>query len=861
MPPLQLGFLLVLSWLGADAAPAGTYLCSSPALNETAVCASVRSLPDRFVCYLSPSAVSNLSRDDSLSLAQRISNSCTLNTTLGRIKGNGAPSSLTTEELQVVSSLVRNVERFTPAVLRVLGQIAVGLSVSDIENKISGEDLEASIPTLGKVRGWNADQSSAIINKLLNSGYQISSGQSLAKLGSLVAGLNSSTLRSLPPEVILEAIKLPEFVQQIAALPSPLKRIFVEKISSSVSNPADLVKLIPGALASYIPKSLLIFEDEKLSIEDLNSKMWTRDQAAMFFRDVIRTEPDFSRLSQSVLHGYTCAVANEMEPERVQELAKVMKRKNVKLGADQLSCLAKMVMLRGIPKDLDSYPKDLLLFLSPSDYAATGSCKQYFANVGKASLDLLQRESSERKQLLLEALACLKIPGTRVNKENAKILGHLVCDLGEEYIRSSAGTLLKELSQCESFLPDQEEAIKSVISSGNTTFGPPQVWSASTLNELTGLIPVLDHSIWQKVPKNVLTFWLKNSARDSRLSRAQLATIVEELLPSRQKRDVGCPDDLRITETALNELMPIYYTPEELRACLKNVSAKNYFAQMLDYPFSQEQLVVLKEKLDETYPDGYPDSLLPKLDRFASLLTVKDFSKWKITSADTLAALLELDLQNEQAAAVISRYVALGNPLNATALNAINTKYLCTLNATLLNMIDPNSLKLASLNPSACSQLTKDILYAKAKRAFSDRHYLRDYYMLIEPYLGGAPGEDIRALRKDNVNMNVSTLVNLRRDALMSLTPAEVKDLLGINLPDLSSWRNVSPIKEWAQRQKQTELDKLGVGLTGGTQEGYINIVTPKFQPPSSAPLGTKAMMLHLLPALLLSFLMMSILR
>ena len=44
---------------------------------------------------------------------------------------------------------------------------------------------------------------------------------------------------------------------------------------------------------------------------------------------------------------------------------------------------------------------------SPSDYAATGSCKQYFANVGKANLDLLQRESSERQQLLLEALTCL----------------------------------------------------------------------------------------------------------------------------------------------------------------------------------------------------------------------------------------------------------------------------------------------------------------------------------------------------------------------------------------------------------------------------------------------------------------------
>lgn len=32
---------------------------------------------------------------------------------------------------------------------------------------------------------------------------------------------------------------------------------------------------------------------------------------------------------------------------------------------------------------------------------------------------------------------------------------------------------------------------------------------------------------------------------------------------------------------------------------------------------------------------------------------------------------------------------------------------------------------------------------------------------------GGAPGVDLQALSKDNVNMNVSTLAGLRRDALM----------------------------------------------------------------------------------------------
>ncbi|NXC20497.1 MSLN protein, partial [Corythaeola cristata] len=212
------------------------------------------------------------------------------------------------------------------------------------------------------------------------------------------------------------------------------------------------------------------------------------------------------------------------------------------------------------------------------------------------------------------------------------------------------------------------------------------------------------------------------------------------------------------------------------------------------------------------------------------------------------------------ASAIIKRYVGLGNALNATALDAIGTKYVCLLNATELNMIDSSSLRMASLNPSACSQLTKDILYAKAKRAFSDKRRLPAYYELIEPYLGGASGVDLKVLSKDNVNMNVTTFAKLRRDSLMSLTPSEVQGLLGINLGDLKKWQNKSPIREWILMQKQSELDKLHVGLTGGTQEGYINIITPRVQPPSSASPGAVAMTLHLLPALLISFLMMLIL-
>ncbi|NWS35330.1 MSLN protein, partial [Polioptila caerulea] len=212
------------------------------------------------------------------------------------------------------------------------------------------------------------------------------------------------------------------------------------------------------------------------------------------------------------------------------------------------------------------------------------------------------------------------------------------------------------------------------------------------------------------------------------------------------------------------------------------------------------------------------------------------------------------------ASAAIKRYVGLGHALNATALSAIGTRYVCLLNTTELKAIDPPSLKLASLDPSACSQETKNLLYQKAKVAFSDQHHLPAYYELILPYLGGAPAADLQALSKDNVNMNLTTFVTLRRDSLLHLTPREVQGLLGLNLPELAQWQYQAPVRDWIRLQKQSELDKLHIGLTGGTQEGYINLVTPKFPAVSSAPLGTVAMAFHLLPALLLSFLMMSIL-
>nr|XP_014432129.1 otoancorin-like [Pelodiscus sinensis] len=693
------------------------------------------SLPDRLVCYLSPSAVSGLDRQDALRLAQRITKNCVSSWIRIGTREEGPAPSLTTEERQVASLLVNKFDRFPPDTLNALGQAAVGLSLSQLENGVSNGDLHASLPSLSRVHGWDAEQARTLVSKLLGSGYQISDGRSLAALGSLVAGVSSSSLQSLPPDAILEAVRIPGFVAQLEAAPAALKMALVEKIASAAGSPVSLVKHIPNSLAIYIPKSRLAFGDEKPDVQELNQKLWSREQAAMFFNDVLKVESNFSRLSPSVLQGFTCAAANEMETERFQQLAQAMKQKNVKLGEDQLSCLVKRVTLNGIPKDLDDYPKDMLLFLSPSDYAGTGSCQQYVRNVGEANIDLLQRDSPQRKQLLSDALACLNIPDTGVSEEHAEVLGHLVCDLGEEYIRSSGGSLLLQLNQCQSFTPGQEEAIRDVIRNGSTPFGPPSKWSASTLHELRGLFHIFDRSILQKIPQAVLTPWLKSFVHDLPLPREQLAAMVQNLLPSRRKRAAECPPDKNITEAVvMDELMPIYYTPEELQACLQGVTLVEHLAQMSHYPFTDQQLAVLKKKLDELYPNGYPDKVIRNLGAIASLVTFDEIKKWNLTSADTLAFLPSNEPPNDQAAFIITKYISLGNPLNVTALNAIGTRYICLLTEPQLQMIDPDTLKRAnSLDPSACPQATKDILYPKAKQAFADkRSQLPAYYLVLD---------------------------------------------------------------------------------------------------------------------------------
>ncbi|XP_062999500.1 mesothelin [Elgaria multicarinata webbii] len=725
---------------------------------------------------------------------------------------------------EVAGLPVTNCEELSPGILN--SQKAVALSVLQIENCIGNSDLGSSLPSLSKVRSWNADQAEAILSKLFHSGYQILDGQSLTALGSLVIGLKSSSLQAMPAKAVLDAVKVPSFAERLEVVSPTLKTAFVEKLVAAVDGTNDLVKHIPNSLVPYIPKSLLNFNDT-FDIQDLNGKPWTSEQAAMFFDVVIQRVPDLNSLSPSILHGFTCAVAANLDDERFHQLTKALKEKDVPLREDQLSCLAKRIMLSGMPKDFNNYPKDVLLFISPADYAATGNCEEYITRVGEANIDILENGSPQRTQLLSEALACLNIHGVQVSKEDAEILGHLGCDLGAEYIAASGKNLLKQLNHCHSFTPDQIQAIQAVLISGNTPVGPPSKWSSSTLEELRGLFPIFGDSILQNIPKSVLIPWLKHFVHSSHPPREQLAPVVESLQPSRRKRSSECPPDKTITEEMLkDELMPIYYSPSELQTCLKGEILLDSLGVVSNYAFTQQQLEVVKKNLDEMFPTGYPDSVLRNLGVLMGMMSPEDIKKWNISSTETLESLLDAQPNDDLATLIIQKYVDSGQPLDSQALNAIGSKYICLLNENQLNMIHENAIKMASdLDPSNCSQTTKNVLYPKAKRAFSDRHNeFPAYYNLIKPYLGGAPGEDLRALSKNNVNMDVETFLGLQKDAVMKLTPSDVRGLLGINLPDLKLHQSNPVLRDWSYKQKQSELNSLGLESKGGLPDGYVDL-------------------------------------
>ncbi|XP_056392147.1 mesothelin [Hyla sarda] len=779
-------------------------LTSSPSFN-------LSSLPDTFLCYLTPSALTSLNAQTVLDVTKRINKQC-YNTSAGQ-----SASTPTADDVQVAISLVSKLSNFTSDTLVNLGQSAVGLSPGQI-NKINGSDLITSVTTLASVTGWSVGQTKSIMKKLLDSNFKV---ENLTNLGSLVTGLPSNKLKELAPEAVLNAVKDPQFASKLSGAPPTLQNMFVSQIVAANSTASSVVKNVPASLAGFIPKSLLLFKSEKASLQDVNGKSWSPDQAAMFFDDIVTTNNNYTQISSSVLQGFNCATPNKISNDQVKMLGKAMKTQKVSLTQDQLTCLSRQITKSGYPTDLTSYPPEVFLFLNSTTYSSTANCTDFFTNVGKANISVLPKGSSLRSKLLPNALSCLNISGFSLTDSNVQVLGQLCCDLNTSYIANSSASILTVLSQCQSLSTEQQTSILTLLKQQTSVYGASSTWTTDTLNSLGVFSGFLTSDILNNISTVSFNSWMKSAIQTSNLTRSQFVTIVSNRTPSRSRRATGCTTGNITADNVNDNLLPVTYTAQQLDACLDNDILVNYLSVLSSKIFTNEQLIVLKNKLDALYPSGYPDTILSSLGAITKVCGDADVNKWSIGSVDTFSSLLAAELSTSLATSIIAKYISLGNPINAAALNVIGSQYICLLSSAQLSLITTTAISDAkALDVSACNQSVKDALYTTAKAAYQAQNsQVSIYYNLIKPYLGGAPAADLKSLAAMSPSMDVGTFVKLNPSAVLGLTVSDVKGLLGNNTVDLTTQVSNSVVSNWIAIQKQSDLDTLGLGIQGGIRD------------------------------------------
>lgn len=323
--------------------------------------------------------------------------------------------------------------------------------------------------------------------------------------------------------------------------------------------------------------------------------------------------------------------------------------------------------------------------------------------------------------------------------------------------------------------------------------------------------------------QGVMTPWLQRTSQDLSWQRSEPTIIFPRALQVTEKK--ACPSG---KETHVVDENLTFYEEWELEACVDGALLAEQMDRVNAIPFTYQQLDIFKHKLDEFYPQGYPESLIQHLNYFFLEVTPHDIHKWNVTSLETVKSLLKVSKgckMDAQVAALIARYLVGGGQLDKATLDTLasfHPTYLCFLSPEQLSSVQQDVVWTARPQDlDSCHPLQMDILYSKARIAFQNMSG-SEYFARIKPFLGGASTEDLRALVPQNISMDIATFKTLRKEVLLPLTIAEVRKLLGPNLAELKVEEGNSPVRDWIFRQRQDDLDSLGLGLHGGIPNGYL---------------------------------------
>ncbi|NXL16295.1 MSLNL protein, partial [Setophaga kirtlandii] len=412
-------------------------------------------------------------------------------------------------------------------------------------------------------------------------------------------------------------------------------------------------------------------------------------------------------------------------------------------------------------------------------------------------------------------------------------LGALVCDLEPSTIPASDPDILEKLKLCPALTGAQQDTLNALLLSGDTAYGDPSSWDLQTLQDLGPLVLALNQTTLSLVAevaredfRRAIAAAYISQGRSQREKSLLLLRALAAASAASQPRLQRSPDRCQFEPiTASNIEDIVFLSPEDLDLCLSNDVLVENLEAVLVLPITSEASCVLKKKVDEFFQkSGIPEKELRRLGTLSRLYTEEEISQWNVTSSDTLSALLNNsggEWNDSQVQQLLSRYLALGGSLTGPLLQEIGGSRLCNLQEEQIQQIPAAAIGTAGkLSISSCSQSKKDQLYRKAREAFASLASTPgSYYCQIQPYLGGAPAEDLKDLANAGVaiNMDLGTFLTLNPEELQKLSVTDVKHLLGENLPELKEHEHEPLVVSWVQQQSQQELDcVLGIDLQGG---------------------------------------------
>ncbi|CAN9502545.1 unnamed protein product [Ophioblennius macclurei] len=780
---------------------------------------NILDLPGVLLCSseIPISVFSSLSEADTVRVSNMLNNFCT-----------------TSRNPEVSAALASNIQNVDAETFATLGDSSSGLTSSQLA-AVSPEVAVSALSSLGTVN-WNQQQASVLVETISQpgSGLEVNSASALVSLGTVVVGVPAQLIESIPPAELLSASSDQAFVSNVLSASAVVQQTFATQIIAADPNPASVVTNIPDALATEIPASLLGSLPENVDISLINQKTWRSDQAAILYPTLGESEFDAEMLSSSLLSGFSCTTAQSLSKERIRQLVQAARprknRANVVFEESQLTCMYNL--LNGsLSQSFTDYPPGLLLYFNNNDIE-TENCRSYFAALGAADFSVASPILNRASTLFSQARVCLNINGN-LTREQVEDLGSMACTLDSSIIRSANPAILESLQVCSDFSDSQVDAMETLLLSGETQFGQVSSWNRQTLNDL-GILPLhLTRNFWDAFPFRTKRRFLRTFLPELRRNgtrKDRLRALFSAVSSVRSRRGAGCTVG-NITQITVNDQsFPFGYDVTQFDLCL-------------DVPVLRDNLFTISEKVDDTafqsiilqrlnqaFPSGVPDQQVRLLQSVSRAASLDDISKWSVTSIDTLSALMNpADGPWEPAMAkeIITMYLSTGNSLGTSELDAIGSN-ICSLDTATLNTITPDSLRNARPQDiTTCSTEQKSILYEIRNSSLSStRSSSTTYYNLIRNYLGGADLADIRRLSTEGVNMDVNTLTSLAPDVLSNLSVTTVRNLMGSHLQDLRSFENDTVVRSWVNRQLQSDLDELNLGLTSNRSDTTDLITT-----------------------------------